>query len=89
LGYDQHLRPEFIKMKNATADMMEEVYQDLIPYINRTEFPHFILPKIRALGCNGMWFKDHGGSGLNNLEAGLIFYEMAKRDGSVSMFTLV
>jgi len=36
-----------------------------------------------------MWFKDHGGSGLSDLEAGSVFYEMAKKDGSVAMFTLV
>lgn len=69
--------------------MMDEVYLDLIPYINRTEFPFWIIPKIKALGISGMWFKDHGGSGLNDLEAGLVFYEMAKRDASISMFTLV
>ena len=89
LGNDRLLRPEFVKQRKEVSKMMDEVYQDLIPYINRCEFPHWILPKIKALGINGMFFKDFGGSGLNNLEAGLVFYEMAKKDGSISMFTLV
>jgi len=69
--------------------MMDEVYPDLIPYINRCEFPMWILPKIRDLGINGFFFKDHGGSGLNNMEAGLVCYEMCKRDASIGMFVLV
>ena len=33
--------------------------------------------------------KDFGGPGFNNLEAGAVIFEMAKRDASVSSFVLV
>lgn len=69
--------------------MMDSINDELIPYINKAEFPFFVIPKIRQLGTSGMWFKDHGGSGLNDLEAGVVFFEMAKRDGSISLFYLI
>ena len=69
--------------------MLKEVYPDLIPYVNRAEFPFFILPKLKEVGFNGMLIKEFGGSGLNNLETGIVYYEMAKKDASIALFTVV
>jgi len=48
--------------------MMESVYKDLIPYVNSTEFPTFMIDKIKELGVNGFYIKDFGGPGLNTME---------------------
>lgn len=68
---------------------MEQIYTDLIPFSNKAEMPHYIVPMIQKLGINGLRIKDFGGPGFNNLEAGAIVYELAKRDASVSTFYLV
>ena len=68
---------------------MSDAVMDFIPYINKEEFPFFILPKLKECGYNGMLFSDFGASGLNNLEAGLVYFEMAKKDASIALFTVV
>jgi alkylation response protein AidB-like acyl-CoA dehydrogenase len=68
---------------------MDGIYKDLIPFINKSEMPFWIIPKVQELGINGMMIKDFGGPGFNNLEAGAVIFEMAKKDASVSSFVLV
>ena len=68
---------------------MDSIYNDLIPYINRCDFPFWIIPKVQKLGINGVLIKDFGGPGFNNLEAGAIVFEMAKKDASIATFVLV
>jgi hypothetical protein len=64
MGLDDELNERAIKLRKATGEMMDSVYKDLIPYVESTEFPDFIIPKIQALGINGMNIKDFGGPGL-------------------------
>ena len=68
---------------------MAEVYDDLIPYINRCEMPYWLVPRISKLGVNGLKVKDFGGAGLTNLETGVILYEFAKADASIATFMQV
>jgi hypothetical protein len=53
MNLDQFLRPENALKRKATGKMMAETYQDVIPYVNSTEMPFWIVPKIQALGING------------------------------------
>lgn len=62
---------------------MEEVYNDLIPYINSSEMAMFAIEKIKKLRVSGFLIKDFGGPGFNNLELGTILFEISKRDASV------
>ena len=68
---------------------MKENYERLIPHINETSMPFWIVPKFQKLGINGLRIKDFGGAGFNNLETGAIAYEIAKYDASISTFVLV
>jgi len=89
LGYDKYLRPDVAEKRKACAKFMDQIYDDLIPFINNCEMPHYITPMVQKLGINGMLIKDFGGPGFNNLEAGAIIYELAKKDASISTFVLV
>lgn len=53
MNLDQYLRPENVVKRKATGKMMDECYQDIIPHVNSTEMPFWIVPKIQALGING------------------------------------
>ena len=46
MGMDKHLRPEVAQKRKATEKFMDEIYDDLIPYINRCEMPFWIIPKV-------------------------------------------
>ena len=89
MGYDKFMRPEVVEKRKATAQLMDEIYPELSEYINKTEMPMHIVPKIQKLGINGFLIKDHGGPGFTNLEAGAIIYEVSKRDCSISTFILL
>ena len=68
---------------------MDDIYDDLIPFINRAETPKWVFPLLQKTGTNGMKIKEFGGAGLNNLECGVICFEIAKRDASISTAFLV
>lgn len=68
---------------------MDSIYKELISWINRSEFPHYLIPKIQALGVNGFQIEGYGSPAFTNVEAGAIYYEFAKKDASISTFVLV
>ena len=68
---------------------MDSIYTDLIPYNENTEFPPWLVSKLKPLGINGLQIKGHGSPELSTLEAGAICYELAKRDACVSSFFVV
>ena len=86
---DQYLSARGVSMRKATAKAMDDCYQDLLPFVESTEFPSWLPDKLKPLGINGLQIKGYGSPGLSTLEAGAICYEMAKRDGGVSTFLLV
>lgn len=72
--------------------MMSEIYEELIPFVNKAEFPLFplqITEKINKIGFNGFYIKDFGGPGLSTLESGAMTYELSKKDASIATFVLV
>jgi len=89
LGYDKYLRPEVVVKRKNCAKFMEQIYEDLIPFYNRAETPMHIFPMVKKLGINGFLIKGYGSAEFNNLEAGAVIYEMAKRDASISSSVLV
>jgi len=86
MGLDQHMRDFAVQKRKATAKMMAEAKDKLIPYVNSTDFPYFLIPKIRELGIDGGVIKGYGSPGFTNLEAGAIVYELARVDASVATF---
>lgn len=64
---------------------MTDIYDDLIPYINSESMPWFVIPKLQALGFNGMQIKEYGGPGFTHLETGVMFYELCKKDASIGL----
>ena len=86
---DQFIRPEVAKKREATKKLMDSVQDKLVDSVNTTDFPFWIIPKIKELGVNGCQIKDFGGPGFTNLETGVISFEMAKIDASISTFFLV
>ena len=89
LGYDRYLRPEAVKKRLAVASFMDSINDELIPYVNRAEFPFHLLPQIQKLGINGFQIEGYGSPAFSNVETGVMFFEMAKRDASLSTFVLV
>jgi len=86
---DQFLRPDVAQKRKNVSDAMDAVYNDLIPYIEKCEFPFWLIPKVQSLGINGLTIKDFGGAGFTNLESGAITYEIAKKDACVATFFIV
>ena len=89
LGFDKYLRPDVAEKRKASGKLLQDNYENLIPYINRCEFPFYLKPSIQKLGINSMLVKDHGGPGFTNLEQGAVIFEIAKHDASVGTFILV
>ena len=46
MSLDQYLRKEVVEKRKATGKLMTEIYKDLIPSINKSEMPFWIIPKI-------------------------------------------
>ena len=44
LGYDRYLRPDVAEKRKACAKIMEDTYDELKGYVNRTEHPAFLIP---------------------------------------------
>jgi len=54
MGMDQYLSSRVVGMRKATNKMMSSIYQDLLPFIESTEFPNWLVDKIKPLGVNGL-----------------------------------
>jgi hypothetical protein len=39
---------------------MADNYDAVLPYVDNATFPHWITPKFRDLGINGLHIKGHG-----------------------------
>ena len=89
MGLDDEISHRAIGLRNATAKMMDDCYDQLEKHIDETSFPLWIVDKFRALKINGLTIKDFGSPALTIVESGSIIYEIAKRDGSIATFFLV
>ena len=88
MDLDKYLRPEVVQKRQATRAMMQENSARINEHINSTEFPFWIIPKIRELGINGATIKGFGSCNMSNLEFGSIAFELAKVDASLATFWL-
>lgn len=69
---------------------MGDVREQLVDYVDRTEFPHFLVPKLAELEIDGGVIDEkYGGPGFSNLEFGALMFEVAKVDASISTYIAV
>ena len=88
MGLDSELSAKAAALRIATGKMMDKCYDKLEKHVDDATFPHWIVDEFRPLGINGLNIKGYGSPGLNTTEAGVIIYELAKRDGSIATFFL-
>lgn len=69
--------------------MMEKIYPELKQYIDKEEFPHHIIQKFKELGISGLEIEGFGSPGLNIVDSGALFYELARWDSSIATFFIV
>lgn len=77
------------RVQQAVREFVEtEVLPHINPYWDRGEFPRQIAMKLRDIEPNivGGMIRGRGSAGLDPLEMGLVMYELAKGDGSISTF---
>jgi len=86
MNLDMYLSTKGVKLRKATADMMDSIYADLLPFVTKNEFPPWLIEKMKPLGINGLHIQGHGSPALSTLETGAVCYELAKRDACVSSF---
>jgi alkylation response protein AidB-like acyl-CoA dehydrogenase len=89
LNGDSHLSEKGIALRKKTRELMTSLEKPLETYINKTEFPFELVPKLKELGINGYHIKDFGGPGLNSIEVGALCFELAKVDASIFTFLTV
>jgi glutaryl-CoA dehydrogenase len=68
------------------AYVEETVWPHINPYWERAEFPRELAFKLKALPIMGGMLHGYGCAGLDPLTKGLIDYELARGDGSISTF---
>ena len=62
----------------------------MMDFTESSTFPHFLIPEVAKLGLVGADFpKEIGGKGMSCPEVGSMFYELAKKDGSLATFPLL
>ncbi len=92
LGFDFYKMENFISdTQRAVRDRVRGYVQDVVlpginPYWDRAEFPWEIARGLKDLGIIGGVIRGWESAGLDPLEMGLVMYELAKGDGSVSTF---
>lgn len=89
MDLDDRLSQQAIALRKATASMMESIADKLEPYYEKTDFPDWVIEKLRSLKINGLNLKGYGSPGLTTTEMGAIVYEMAKVDAGIASFMLV
>ena len=83
MGLDKKLTENAVHSRKKTGKMMDEIYADLLPYVESTLWPAWLIGKVKSLGINGLQIQGYGSPGLCTLDSGAMVYEIAKRDASV------
>lgn len=71
---------------SVRAYVQSTVLPKINPYWDRAEFPRELAFGLRDLPVIGGVLRGYGCAGLDPLEMGLVMYELAKGDGSISTF---
>ena len=67
-----------------------DIFSQMMDFTESSSFPHFLIPEVAKLGLVGADFpREIGGKGLSCPEVGSMFYELAKKDGSLATFPLL
>ncbi|HLU09106.1 MAG TPA: acyl-CoA dehydrogenase family protein [Oceanobacillus sp.] len=89
---------DFFKLENFLSDKQREtrdkvrayVHEAILPNINaywdKAEFPRDLAMGLKDLGIIGGVIRGFESAGLDPLEMGLVMFELAKGDGSISTF---
>lgn len=72
--------------EKVRAYVRNDVLPNINPYWDRAEFPMDIALKMKDLGILGGMIRGYGSAGLDPLAMGLVMYELAKGDGSITTF---
>ena len=84
---DMHLSDKQKATRQRVRDYVNQsVLPNINPYWEKAEFPWEIARELADLGVVGGPIGTHGGAGLDFVEMGLVMYELAKGDGSISTF---
>jgi glutaryl-CoA dehydrogenase len=87
LRLDDLLTPEQLHLRQQVRDFMNrEVLPTINDYWEAAEFPREMAMKLKGLPIMGGMLEGYGCAGLKPLEYGLVRYEMARADGSISTF---
>lgn len=86
---DSFLTDQQRRVRDAVREyVQQEVLPGINPYWDRAEFPREIALKMRDIDppILGGIIRGWGSAGLDSLEMGLVMYELARGDGSISTF---
>jgi glutaryl-CoA dehydrogenase len=87
LRLDDLLTSEQLHLRQQVHDFMNrEVLPTINHYWEAAEFPREMAMKLKGLPIMGGMLEGYGCAGLKPLEYGLVRYEMARADGSISTF---
>mmetsp|Transcript_41863 Transcript_41863/g.30738 ORF Transcript_41863/g.30738 Transcript_41863/m.30738 type:complete len:135 (+) Transcript_41863:9-413(+) len=78
-----------MQLKDATEKLMRAECPNLLKYYNSTDFPFFMVDKLKTLGISGLDMKGIGGPELPTFDMMAISYELARWDASVATFMIV
>jgi glutaryl-CoA dehydrogenase len=86
-NFDEHLTDQQIELRDMVRHFVNtEVLPNINPYWEKAEFPWEIANKLTELPIIGGSIPTHGAAGLDFVEMGLVMYELAKGDGSITTF---
>lgn len=81
---------EKVIRREIEAFVDKEIKHAIENYNRNSKFPQFLIKKMAELGIFGATFPEkYGGSGLNNVEYGLIMQELERGDSSIRSFASV
>jgi len=84
---DMHFSDKQKALRGQVRHFVEaEVLPKINPYWEQAEFPWPIARKLAELPIMGGALFEHGAAGLDFVEMGMVMYELAKGDGSISTF---
>ncbi|HEV2146010.1 MAG TPA: acyl-CoA dehydrogenase family protein [Longimicrobiaceae bacterium] len=84
---DELLTPEELAVRDRVRDFCDrEVVPVIGEYVDRAEFPAFLVPKLAELGVIGGTIRGYGAPGLSIMADSMVRMELARGDGSVVTF---
>ena len=90
LDLHELLTPEEEKFRQQWRHFLEtEVKDSIIPYVEKAQFPDYLMPKLREIGIGKYFFAKPYGHGTSSLFQGVLMAEAARIDAGVSTMMVV